>query len=47
MGNHKTFSEESENPPATKDPSCDIEVQFKLTEDKKQKYLKGKQGGSH
>lgn len=28
--NHKTFNEESEKPPATKDPSCDIDAQFKL-----------------
>lgn len=25
-----TFSDESENPPATKDPSWDIDEQFKL-----------------
>ena len=28
--NQKTFKEESENPPATKEPSCEIEAQFKL-----------------
>lgn len=28
----ETFNDESENPPATKDPSCDMDAQFKLEE---------------
>ena len=32
-----TFSEESENPPATKDPSCEIDEQFKLEENSNKK----------
>jgi hypothetical protein len=27
----RTFTEESEKPPATNDPSCDMEEQFNLT----------------
>lgn len=30
MGLTKTLTEESENPPATNDPSCDMAEQFNL-----------------